>query len=261
MQLQPGISATPAASRQPTGGATRPERSSSRTTSEQLVALDFALGANPTLQAVLTRGASLDLPDWYLAGGCVFQTVWNVVTGRPAAYGIRDYDIFYFDSADLSQSAEAAIRRTVAAVVGDLGVEVDVVNQARVHVWYEQEFGVPCPAHDCTESAIDCFVSTTCCVGVRRQRDGGNGVYAPHGLTDIFNLVLRPNPRLDTQAVYDAKGAIWRRRWPELTIAPWPREGGTQVTLSRPPGSTPHRPGRRSTDFDRSDEFPVNDRS
>ena len=30
---------------------------------------------------VLDRAERLDLPDWYLAAGCLFQTVWNVLDG------------------------------------------------------------------------------------------------------------------------------------------------------------------------------------
>ena len=32
-------------------------------------------------------------------------------------------------------------------------------NQARVHLWYEEKFGVGCPPHQSTEAAIDTPVS------------------------------------------------------------------------------------------------------
>ena len=47
-------------------------------------------------------------------------------------------------------------------------------------------------------------------------------VYAPHGLSDVFNLVVRPNPVLAPRHVYRSKTARWRREWPALTILPWP---------------------------------------
>src|SRR5690242_5991821 len=56
--------------------------------------LETTLSANRTLLDVLERTATLDLPGWYLTGGCLFQTVWNVVTGRPPEHGIKDYDVF-----------------------------------------------------------------------------------------------------------------------------------------------------------------------
>ncbi|HEX4060121.1 MAG TPA: nucleotidyltransferase family protein, partial [Streptosporangiaceae bacterium] len=43
----------------------------------------MALARNGTLTEVLARAVALDLPDWYLVAGCLYQTVWNVVTGQP----------------------------------------------------------------------------------------------------------------------------------------------------------------------------------
>ena len=42
---------------------------------------------------VLEHCAALGLPGWYLAAGCVTQTVWNHLTGRPVDGGIRGYDL------------------------------------------------------------------------------------------------------------------------------------------------------------------------
>jgi hypothetical protein len=104
----------------------------------------------------------------------------------------------------------------------DLPAEVEIRNEARVHLWYEEKLGVPCPPHESTETAIDCFAATTCCLGVRLGPDTGWRVYAPHGLSDVFNLVVRPNPVLAPREVYETRAARWRDEWPELTILPWP---------------------------------------
>ncbi|WP_299521214.1 nucleotidyltransferase family protein [uncultured Serinicoccus sp.] len=48
----------------------------------------------------------LGLREWWLTAGAVFQNVWNAIEGRPAGYGINDYDVFYFDAEDLSWDAE-----------------------------------------------------------------------------------------------------------------------------------------------------------
>ncbi|SDH14031.1 hypothetical protein SAMN05216553_116188 [Lentzea fradiae] len=183
-------------------------------------ALREALTRNEALVEVLHRAAGLDLPGWYLTAGCVVQTVWNVVTGRPPAEGIRDYDLFYFDDSVLGWDAEDAVIRNGARVFGDLPVDVEIRNEARVHLWYEDHFGVPCAPYTSTEAAIDSFASTTCCVGVRL--DGGQWhVYAPYGLEDVFGLVVRPNPVLAPRHVYETKTRRWRRQWPALTVLPW----------------------------------------
>lgn len=111
---------------------------------EQLRALRSALSQNEMLVQVLDRAARLALPGWYVTAGCLFQTVWNVVTGRPPSAGIKDYDLFYFDGTDLSWEAEDTVIQAAHKHFGDLPVDVEVRNQARVHLWYEQKFGVPC---------------------------------------------------------------------------------------------------------------------
>ena len=165
---------------------------------------------------------SLGLPGWYLTAGCLFQTVWNVVTGRHPAYGIKDYDLFYFDASDLSWDAEDTVIQSARRAFADVAAEVEVRNEARVHMWYAQKFGTPIPPYGSTEDAIDSFAATTCCLGVRLEPGGRWRVYAPHGLSDVFNLVVRPNPVLAPRSVYETKASRWRRLWPELTVMPWP---------------------------------------
>jgi hypothetical protein len=189
---------------------------------EQVIALKSALSQNGVLLEVMNRAAGLNLPGWYVTAGCLFQTVWNVVTERPATSGIKDYDLLYFDGDDLSWAAEDEVIQTARRTFADLPADVEIRNEARVHLWYEQKFGTPCPPYESTEAAIDSFAATTCCLGVRLETDGRWRIYAPHGLSDVFNLVVRPNPVLAPQAVYDTKAARWRRHWPELTVMDWP---------------------------------------
>ncbi|MGA4999517.1 nucleotidyltransferase family protein [Streptomyces arboris] len=189
---------------------------------EQLDELRSVLSRNEVLTEVMARAAALELPGCYVTAGCLFQTVWNVVTGRPSTHGIKDYDIFYFDGTDLSWEAEDAVIKMGQEVFAGLPAEVEIRNEARVHLWYEEKFGVPCRPYDSTEAAIDSFAATTCCLGVRLEPGGGWRVYAPHGISDVFNLVVRPNPVLAPREVYEAKAARWRDEWPELTVLPWP---------------------------------------
>ncbi|WGW12786.1 nucleotidyltransferase family protein [Saxibacter everestensis] len=190
--------------------------------SEQLVEFRRVLSQNETLIEVLSRVESMRLPNWYLTAGCLFQTVWNVQTGREPSAGIIDYDVFYFDDRDLSWDAENLAIEAATKVFEGMDAEVEIRNEARVHLWYEEKFGVPLAPLESTEAAIDNFASTTCCLGIRGVEGQPWRIYAPHGLSDVFNLVIRPNPVLAPHAVYQAKTARWKQQWPELEVMPWP---------------------------------------
>src|SRR5215831_16119516 len=136
---------------------------------EQLAHFQTALHENPTLIEVLNRAKTMNVPGWYLVAGCLYQTVWNVVTGQPAEAGVLDYDLAYFDDSDLSWEAEDTVIRSGSTVFAGLPAPVQIRNQARVHLWYEQKFGVPCAPHSSTEAAIDTYEATTACLGVRLE--------------------------------------------------------------------------------------------
>jgi uncharacterized protein len=172
---------------------------------------------NPTNRAILERLPALGLADAWLVSGAVFQSVWNVLTKRPSDHGIKDYDIFYFDT-DISFEAEDAVIRRVAACLSDVCDCVEVRNQARVHLWYAQKFHAPYgPLRRATEG-IDRFLARAAQIGVQ-PTGKGCAIYAPHGVDDIVTMTVRPNPCPNFRAeIYDAKAASWKTRWPELTI-------------------------------------------
>lgn len=178
-----------------------------------------AVRADPVCATILDRLPELGLGDWWLTAGAVFQNVWNAVEGRDPGHGVKDYDVFYFDGSDLSWDAEDRVIRAAAELFADLPVTIEVRNQARVHLWYEERFGVPIAPFTSTTDAINCFAATTCCVGITRDAEGYR-VHVPFGLLDMFRLHLRPNRRLAPQQVYDDKVRQYRDRWPSLTSEP-----------------------------------------
>lgn len=181
-----------------------------------------AVRADPVCRVLLERLPRLNLREWWLTGGAVFQNVWNQVEGRPPGYGIKDYDVFYFDDTDLSWEAEDQVIRAATALFGDLETGIEIRNEARGHLWYEDKFGVAARPFTSACDAIDAFASTTRCVGVTSTELSGVEVYSPHGLDDVFALHMRPNSRLAPRAVYEAKVSQYQRRWPSLTATPWP---------------------------------------
>jgi uncharacterized protein len=172
----------------------------------------------PLLMRVLSVARHLYLPDWLVFSGAVYQPVLNHLTGRPLDYGIKDYDLAYFDASNLSYEAEdAVIRRMKAALDEPLRSMVEVRNQARVHLWFEAKFGEPYSPLSCTAEALERFTSATFAVGVRLEPDDRLHIEAPFGLADLFAPRLRPNPRRKTVG-FARTAADVRRRWPELVV-------------------------------------------
>jgi len=181
--------------------------------------LEAILRASPRLMRVLEAARALDLPDWRIVSGAIYQTAWNALTGRDPDYGIKDFDLFYFDASDLSYEAEdVVIRAAAAALPPDLAPLVEVRNQARVHLWFEDHFGEPYAPLSCTDEAIARFVAPVFAVGVRLEPNGRFDLCAPFGLDDLFAMRIRPNPTRPpakgwTKVVASACGL-----WPELTL-------------------------------------------
>lgn len=182
---------------------------------------EVIIRSDPGLMHLLQRLRSIRLPQWRLVAGCLYQTVWNVLTGRPRRTGIKDYDLIYFDNNDFSWEAEDAIIQRVAAATQDCVGPVEVRNQARVHLWFETRFGCAYPQLADADEALRYYASIVHAVGVRLDDDGGLDIAAPFGLDDLFAMVIRPNRRLDNAASHASKARRAKAIWPEVVVLPW----------------------------------------
>ncbi len=178
--------------------------------------------ANPHNQTLLERLRDLDLPDCWLVSGCLVHSVWNRLSNNPPGYGINDYDVFYFEDVDLSWEAEDKVIRKCAAHFADLNIRVEVRNQARVHLWYEQKFGQAYSPLQSSCESIDRFLTTTTAIGLRLDQNGSIEIYSLAGVEDALNKIVRPNKwaaRLPDRYLH--KAARWKKIWPEIEILPW----------------------------------------
>ncbi len=66
---------------------------------------------NPNNRAILDRWNLLALPDGWLVAGYLFQTVWNLKTGRSPEADIKDYNLFYFDTGDTRDEGESGVQQ------------------------------------------------------------------------------------------------------------------------------------------------------
>ena len=196
------------------------ERKRDTAADRQMRALERALHHNASVATILERAPCFGLPDWYLGAGAVTGTVWNVLHGLDPGHGIKDYDLVYFDAGDLTASGEAAVEEEARGLFSDLGVTIDVTNEARTHLWYEQRFGRPIPPYRSSAHAISTWPTTASSVGVRYEA-GVFTVCAPFGLDDLFGMVVRPNKALVDEVVYTSKARRWAATWPRLHVLPW----------------------------------------
>jgi hypothetical protein len=194
-------------------------------TSNQAKTLARHVATSPTLSAILDSWTEIGLPDCWLAGSSIAQTVWNAAFGLPPDHGKADIDLVYFDDADLSAATEAAHEARLRLRFAGIGLKLDLKNQARVHLWYPDRFGFAIPPYRSAAQAIGTFPTTSAAVGIRPGA-GGLEIVAPFGLTDLLTPIVRPNRVLITRDVYEAKLRRWKSVWPLLKTVDWDNAGG-----------------------------------
>jgi hypothetical protein len=185
------------------------------TDEEQLITI---LKASPRLMHVLHIARDLRLPDWMIFSGAIYQTAWNAITRRDIDYGIKDFDLAYFED-DTSWKAEDDVIQWVRdTFTSPFDEMVEVRNQARVHLWFEQKFGEPYAPLTRTQDALTRFASPVHAVGARLKDDGEITIIAPFGLADVFDMTIRRNPFRPQAAGFERAAASAKARWPEATI-------------------------------------------
>jgi uncharacterized protein len=182
------------------------------------------VASSPSLSTVLDRWAEVALPDCWLAGSSIAQTVWNAAFGLPPDHGRVDIDLVYFDAADLTAATEQAHEARLRALFSGLALKIDLKNQARVHLWYPNRFGFAIPPYRSAAQAIATFPTTSAAVGVQAA-SGGIEIVAPFGLGDLLKPIVRPNKAQITRDVYETKLRRWKSVWPLLKIVDWDDAG------------------------------------
>jgi len=203
-------------------GMTNHLRFSGADATTQRNALEAIVRADPLLMSVLVGLREMALPDHLLVAGAIYNEVWNHLTGRPAQTGVNDIDVFYFDDSDIGWDAEDRVIKACEARFAAVSLPVQVRNQARVHLWFEQKFGSPFSPLTSSAEMLGRYASKTHAVGARLDADGGMEIVAPFGLDDLFSFRMVPNPVLNNRVSHTNKGARARTIWPELTVIPWP---------------------------------------
>ncbi|NIM46756.1 MAG: hypothetical protein GTN40_01190 [Candidatus Aenigmarchaeota archaeon] len=101
-----------------------------------------------------------------------------------------------------------------------MDANIEIRNEARVHLWYEKHFGYKINPYKSLEKAIDTFPTTATTIGVRKD-NGKFIIYATYGLDDLLNMVVRANKVKITEEIYLNKVNRWSKIWPQLKVIPW----------------------------------------
>nr|WP_256476149.1 nucleotidyltransferase family protein [Siccirubricoccus soli] len=159
--------------------------------------------------------AALDLPGGgWIGAGFLRNAVWDALHGRAAPHD-GDVDVAWHAPAHASPAADAAAEAALRAMEPSLAWSVR--NQARMHV---RNGDAP---YGSVEDALRHWPETATAVAARRHGEACE-ILAPHGLEDLFSLVLRPTPGFTTgpkHAIFRRRMAekAWLTRWPRLTLS------------------------------------------
>ncbi|WP_338844770.1 nucleotidyltransferase family protein [Massilia sp. W12] len=174
------------------------------------------LRQDAALMQALRAIRSLNLPDAWLGAGAIRNRVWDHLHGFSTPAG-GELDVVYFDVEHCGPGFEQMWQARLQAICP--GWVWEVTNQAGVHSWRCTPQS-PMPPLRSTLDGVSGWPETATALAVRLDEQAQMHVLAPCGLQDLFDLVLRHNPR---QVAYDVflqrlEQKQFLQRWPMLTI-------------------------------------------
>jgi hypothetical protein len=180
---------------------------------QTVIDIEHLLEAHANLHALLSHVESLELPDCWIGAGFIRNTVWEVLHGREIDVSrLNDVDVIFFDPSGTRKALERDLERRLHHIAP--GPMWSVKNQARMHL---RNGDAPyCDTFD----AVSHWSETATAIAARSRR-GRIEVMAPHGVQDLFNLIVRPTPAFERKMdVYRerVRSKDWPARWPSLTV-------------------------------------------
>lgn len=187
---------------------------------EQLETFIEIIKQNKELMATLDYIDSLKLPNYYIAAGAVFQTIWNYYDQKDLNYNIKDIDLVYHNAKNIEVEEDLKYYEKITEYIKEKNYpyEIDVSNEARMHLWKRKHNNKETEPYETTEDAIRKWIATVHAIGIKKE-NGKIKVYAPYGLTDIFTRTIRPiRHEGNSKEIYDLKVSKWQQRFTNLTI-------------------------------------------
>jgi uncharacterized protein len=165
---------------------------------------------NSPIKTILPAITELNLPDWWLAGGAVRNTIWHSIFGQDCALFIKDFDIAFFDEQG-TRSQELAAKATLTNQFPDY--QFDVKNQANFARWRPGR-----TTYTSTQDGITNWLHTATAVGVKLDTQRQWQFFTPYGLDDLFAGVIRPTPTHINNPDAQNKAAEFLQKCPCLRL-------------------------------------------
>jgi uncharacterized protein len=176
------------------------------------------LSENDWFVNALRAVRTCDPPDWLIGGGVIRNIVWDFLHDYTRPTPIKDVDVVFFDASNLTPQRDLEVQSQLQKIMPEVPWEAK--NQAAVHLWYERVFGFPVTPLTSTTDAIATWPEPATCVAVRLLKNDEFVVVAPYGLDDLFNMILRRNPRRVTTDIFleriRTKEPI--KKWPKVRV-------------------------------------------
>ena len=195
----------------------------SKCLNEQYNEMINILSQNLELMDILNYIHELKLPNFYIAAGSIFQTVWNFYDNKELNYGIKDIDVIYFNKNNITLEKDLEYYDLISKFCKEKGykIEVDVSNEARMHIWIKEKYNIDIEPYTSSEDAIDKWIATVHAIGLTKKNKKLE-IYAPYGLSDIYSKTVRPIKHdNNSKEMYDKKASDWNERFDNLNIIEW----------------------------------------
>lgn len=154
----------------------------------------------------------MDLPQWWIAAGYVRNYVWDHLHGYPERTPLNDVDVIYFDPNDIREDTEKRYEHQIQK-------KLDVYhwsfkNQARMHIRNREQ------PYKSVEDAMKRWPETVTAIGISLNNNQNIEIIAPHGLNDLFDLVVRKSPWFADESYFYTRinNKKWLDQWPDLKV-------------------------------------------
>lgn len=176
-------------------------------------ALSTLIAADEARLRILERVAALDLPDCWVGAGFVRSAVWDHLHGRAPTPTWDDIDVVWFNRDQATPEADEEIEKRLARA--EPSGNWSVKNQARMHSRNDD------PPYRSADDAISRWPETATAIAIRLS-EGAIDIAAPHGLDDLFSMVIRPTPAFTGRKFPIFRERVgkkgWLERWPRLVV-------------------------------------------